>query len=236
MNFFQHGLGLFLRGSHGEHSSDRAHHLHHASLGRLPISLRQVIGNCLYLFSFHPWWIFKTSMQAAARNTKNSSKRLVDKSTGSPLQDQLVHISASEKGKNRQLESQRYSASEEGRGCWGSEPERWRCEETSTASASASSSEANTPKLYKDPTFLPTPIFPQWGITIFISTTILLSPILIASSQVCKKPLPTSSPLPHRRLQSLTTLGRWTLWQTSRASLIVRILRYKIEKGLRAVL
>ena len=51
MNFFQHGLGLFLRGSHGEHSSDRAHHLHHSSLGRLPISLRQVIGNRLYLFT-----------------------------------------------------------------------------------------------------------------------------------------------------------------------------------------
>ena len=170
MNFFQHGLGLFLRGSHGEHSSDRSDHLHHASLGRLPISLRQVIGNCLYLLSFHPWWIFKTSMQAAARNTKNSSERLVDKSTGSPLQDQLVHISASEKDKNRQLESQRFSASEEGRGRWGSEPERWRCEETSTASASTSSGEANTTKLYKDPTFLPTPIFPQWGITIFIST------------------------------------------------------------------
>ena len=55
-------------------------------------------------------------MQAAARNTKNSSKRLVDKSTGSPVQDQLVHISASEKDKKRQLESQRFSASEEGRG------------------------------------------------------------------------------------------------------------------------
>ena len=77
----------------GEHPRDRPHHLNLPPPHDLPLPLCQVI--CLdpedFMAKVH--FDFK---QIIARNTEDSSQCLLDKSSWTSLQDQLVHLPASE--------------------------------------------------------------------------------------------------------------------------------------------
>ena len=77
-------------GSAGQHHRDRADHLHLSPTHGLSLPLCQVI--CLLT---NVQLDFEQFFQIIARNAKASSQRLLDKSSWSSLQNQLVHIFAS---------------------------------------------------------------------------------------------------------------------------------------------